>query len=79
MSFPGASLNVPADVRAAADAEFALAGADLVGDAYVRFIADELKPQIDKQFRTLGSRADTFIAGSSMGALASLYALCRRP
>jgi len=77
---PEAALRaLPADVRAVADAEYPLAGADLAGDAYVRFIADELKPQIDKQFRTLGSRADTFVAGSSMGGLASLYALCRRP
>jgi hypothetical protein len=77
---PEAALRaLPADVRAAADAEFRLAGADLAGEAYVRFIADELKPQIDKQFRTLGARADTFIAGSSMGGVASLYALCRRP
>jgi pimeloyl-ACP methyl ester carboxylesterase len=45
----------------------------------VRFVADELKPQIDKRFRTLPSRADTFVMGSSMGGLASLYALCRRP
>ena len=77
---PEAALRaLPADVRAAADAEYALAGADLAADAYVRFLAEELKPQIDQRFRTLPSRADTFIMGSSMGGLASLYALCRRP
>jgi hypothetical protein len=77
---PEAALRaLPADVRAAADAEWPLPGADLVGEAYVRFIADELKPQIDQRFRTRPSRADTFIMGSSMGGLASLYALCRRP
>jgi hypothetical protein len=70
---------LPADVRAAADAEFPLAGADLAAEAYVRFLADELKPQIDQRFRTLPTRADTFVMGSSMGGLASLYALCRRP
>jgi S-formylglutathione hydrolase FrmB len=77
---PEAALRaLPADVRAAADAEFPLAGADLTADAYVRFLADELKPQIDQRFRTLPTRADTVVMGSSMGGLASLYALCRRP
>ncbi len=77
---PEAALRaLPADVRAAADAEFPLAGADLAAEAYVRFLADELKPQIDQRFRTLPARADTFVMGSSMGGLASLYALCRRP
>jgi predicted alpha/beta superfamily hydrolase len=77
---PEAALRaLPADVRAAADAEFPLPGADLVADAYVRFLADELKPQIDRRFRTLPARADTVVMGSSMGGLASLYALCRRP
>ncbi len=77
---PEAALRaLPPDVRAAADAEYPLAGADLSADAYVRFFADELKPQIDQRFRTLPSRANTFVMGSSMGGLASLYALCRRP
>jgi enterochelin esterase-like enzyme len=75
----GALRTLPADVRAAADAEFPLAGADLAAEAYVRFLADELKPQIDRRFRTLPTRADTVVMGSSMGGLASLYALCRRP
>jgi predicted alpha/beta superfamily hydrolase len=70
---------LPGDVRAAADAEPRLPGADLAGEAYVRFLADELKPQIDRRFRTLPGRADTLLMGASMGALASLYALCRRP
>lgn len=77
---PEAALRaLPADVRASADAEFPLAGADLAAEAYVRFLADELKPQIDQRFRTLPSRNDTVVMGSSMGGLASLYALCRRP
>jgi pimeloyl-ACP methyl ester carboxylesterase len=70
---------LPPDVRASADAAERVPDADLTADAYVRFLADELKPQIDKRFRTLPGRADTFVMGSSMGGLASLYALCRRP
>jgi len=44
------------------------------GDNYVRFIVDELKPIIDKQFRTRPDRQNTFIGGSSLGGLISLYA-----
>jgi enterochelin esterase-like enzyme len=70
---------LPPDLRAAADAEPPLPGAELAADAYVRFVADELKPQIDQRFRTLPARTDTFVMGASMGGLASLYALCQRP
>ena len=34
-----------------------------------------LKPQIDRDLRTLSDREHTFIAGSSMGGLMSIYAL----
>ena len=36
-----------------------------------------LKPYIDKRFRTLTDREHTFIGGSSMGGLMSLYAAVR--
>ena len=36
---------------------------------------NELKPAVDAHFRTLPDREHTFIAGSSMGGLMSLYAL----
>lgn len=48
-------------------------------DAYLRFIVEELKPFIDAQYRTRPGREDTFIMGSSMGGLISLYALCQYP
>ncbi len=54
-----------------------LGGGD--GDAYLRFLTDTLKPQIDVQFRTRREAAHTGVAGSSMGGLISLYALLRRP
>ena len=44
------------------------------GKKYVRFLADTLKPYIDKNFRTLPGRKHTGIGGSSMGALISIYA-----
>lgn len=47
------------------------------GDAYLRFLADELKPAVDRAFRTDPARSA--ICGASMGGLISLYALLRRP
>ena len=44
------------------------------GKKYVRFMADTLKPYVDKHFRTLPDRQNTGIGGSSMGALISIYA-----
>jgi predicted alpha/beta superfamily hydrolase len=44
------------------------------GDLYVDFIVKELKPYIDKKFRTLKDRENTSIAGASMGGYISLYA-----
>lgn len=48
-------------------------------DNYLKFIVTELKPHIDKTFPTYPDQAHTFIAGSSMGGLISLYALCEYP
>ena len=44
------------------------------GKKYVRFLADTLKPYIDKNYRTLTDRSNTGIGGSSMGGLISIYA-----
>jgi enterochelin esterase-like enzyme len=46
---------------------------------YLRFIVEELKPFIDSTFHTLPDRDHTFIMGSSMGGLISLYAVCSYP
>lgn len=48
-------------------------------DNYLKFIVTELKPFIDKTFATAKERKNTFIAGSSMGGLISLYAICEYP
>jgi predicted alpha/beta superfamily hydrolase len=48
------------------------------GDAYLDFLIDTLKPRIDRQFRSRPGRESTFVLGSSMGGLISLYALVRR-
>ncbi len=47
----------------------------LLGDRYLRFLVEELKPFIDSTYRTLPDQADTFVMGSSMGGLMSAYAI----
>ncbi len=49
------------------------------GKQYLEFIATTLKPYIDKNYRTEKDAQHTFIAGSSMGGLISLYALIEYP
>ena len=41
----------------------------------MEWLVHAFKPEIDREFPTLPGREDTFIAGSSMGGLMSLYAL----
>ena len=48
-------------------------------DNYLKFLVTELKPYIDKSFATKTDRKNTFIAGSSMGGLISMYAICEYP
>ncbi|UYZ60669.1 alpha/beta hydrolase-fold protein [Hymenobacter latericus] len=49
------------------------------GALYTDFLVQTLKPYIDANYRTLTDRANTGIAGSSMGGLISLYAATRYP
>lgn len=47
------------------------------GKRYMDWLAGEFKPLIDRRFPTRPDRDHTFIAGSSMGGLMSLYAVAR--
>ena len=49
------------------------------GDLYLSFVADTLRPRIDRLFRTRRVAVETAIVGSSMGGLISLYGFFRRP
>jgi predicted alpha/beta superfamily hydrolase len=42
------------------------------GHLYARFVLDEVKPFVDRHYRTLSDRAHTAVGGSSMGGLVSL-------
>jgi enterochelin esterase-like enzyme len=50
-----------------------------LSDNYLKFLVTELKPFIDKTFATKSDQANTFISGSSMGGLISMYAICEYP
>ena len=50
-----------------------------ISDLYLKFLVTELKPYIDNHFSTLKNRENTVIAGSSMGGLISMHAICEYP
>ena len=52
---------------------------DLFSDEYLKFIVKELKPFIDKEFAVYKHPEETYIAGSSMGGLISMYAAFEYP
>jgi hypothetical protein len=54
-------------------------GSPLLGDRYLSFIADELKPTIDERFRTLPAPEFTSTMGSSMGGLCAFLSVWQRP
>lgn len=49
------------------------------GDLYLRFLVEELKPVIDRDYRTRPERGSTAVMGSSLGGLISTYAGVTRP
>lgn len=53
------------------DDEGCVEGGD--GPRYARFLVEELKPEIDRTFRTRPEREFTGVAGSSLGGLISFY------
>lgn len=55
------------------------AGGTPQSDAYLRYLVGQLKPAIDARHPTLPGREHTFIMGSSMGGLISLYAVEQYP
>lgn len=50
-----------------------------MSDNYLKFLVKELKPYVDKNYSVHKDRNNTFIAGSSMGGLISMYAICEYP
>jgi len=50
-----------------------------LADNYLRFLVTELKPAIDQRYATRSDASGTFIMGSSMGGLISVYAYAEYP
>lgn len=48
-----------------------------LGDATMQWIVNDIKPMIDKEYRTWWHREATGIAGSSMGGLMALYGVTK--
>lgn len=51
----------------------------LKSDAYLHFLVHDVKGLIDRLYRTEPSRCSTWVVGSSMGGLISLYAVSAYP
>jgi len=76
--FPQGVLSfLPEALRAELEAKAFLGKAR--ADDYLRFLVEELKPAIDARYATDPERESTFVMGSSMGGLISIYALCEYP
>jgi enterochelin esterase-like enzyme len=56
-----------------------LGSSEMLGGDYLAFLVNELKPEIDGHFPTFSTPENTFVMGSSMGGLISLYALLEYP
>jgi len=50
-----------------------------LGDKYIDFLVETLKPYIDQHYKTLTDAKHTTVAGSSMGGLISMYAELKYP
>ena len=46
---------------------------------YLEFLRTELKPRIDRAYRTLAAARETGIMGSSLGGLLAAFAACAEP
>ena len=48
-------------------------------DNYLKFLVHEVKPYVDKTYSVLTDKDNTFVMGSSMGGLISMYAISEYP
>jgi enterochelin esterase-like enzyme len=75
--FPQKSINyIPASEE---DKKHSIFHQELKADKYLKFLVDELKPFIDQHYSVHSEKENTFIMGSSMGGLISMYAISEYP
>lgn len=68
--------HLPADLRQRIEK---VHGGVSLADNYLRFLVEELKPYVDKNYRTKPGMRSTSLMGSSMGGLISLYGMGEYP
>ena len=61
------------------DGRLLFGGSEVLSDNYLKFLVLEVKPYIDKHQWVRTGPEDTFIMGSSMGGLISMYAVSEYP
>ncbi len=71
--------TLPQELQARIPRPSADGGTSPQADAYIKFLAEELVPYVDRHFPTISQRDHRFLMGSSMGGLISLYALSKYP
>ena len=76
--FPQKVVPLIAEPQRTTFVQFALQGQPRA-DNYLKFLVEELKPLIDAGYATRSDAANTFIMGSSMGGIISLYAISEYP
>lgn len=75
--FPEKAVNyIP---KAQRDSLMSLGPVNLKADNYLKFLVDELKPFIDSTYSTKRAPEHTYLMGSSMGGLISIYGLSEYP
>ena len=67
--------NLPKEFKALRDSIDVEYNGGPLADEYLQFIVKELKPFVDANFRSLTDKDNTFMMGSSMGGLISIYAM----
>jgi predicted alpha/beta superfamily hydrolase len=75
--YRGPSWRPVAQLRA--DGGFVRRRADQAYEGYTQFLIEELKPEIDRRYRTLRGPLSTGLLGSSMGGVCSLALAWERP
>lgn len=69
----------PADESTPGRRRSPYAGDNTPYERHAKFLVEELKPKIDREYRTLPGPADTATLGSSMGGICSVALAWRRP
>jgi len=77
--FPDKIFNMLDDKTKAKLSEKYCNGKTSNGDNYLKYLITEIKPYIDQNYSTFQDKDHTFIMGSSMGGLISIYAISEYP